>query len=201
MGKAVDGLVAALERARAAYDWERGLMHDRPAMAAARNRLRKASIHKMVDGQATEILKELDWWSIPRPRDQAEAIRAKSHLLLEMEQRAGAPGDAALRAAGFALLSWWCETRGAVTATKVNVAPGRDEGDYKPSAAVAFLAEQLPTILPSLGEGDPARPDWTPALDAAYTIARKWLEQEPPHWTDLDPGNGPIGVDFHGNLI
>jgi hypothetical protein len=198
MGKAVDGLDAALERARVAYDWERGLVHDRQAMAAARNRLRKASIRKMVDGEATEILEELDWWSIPRPRDQAEAIRAKAHLLREMEQRAGAPGDAALRAAGFALLSWWCETRGAVTATKVNVAPDRDD---KPSAAVVFLAHQLPTILPSLGEGDAARPDWTPALDAAYTIARKWLEQEPPHWTAIDASNGPIGVDFHGNFI
>lgn len=176
-------------------------MHDRSAMAVARNRLRKVSTAKMVDGQATEILVELDWWGIPRPRDEAEAVMAKSRLLSEMEQRAGAPGDAELRAAGFALLSWWCETRGAVTATKANVAPGRDEGDYKPSAAVAFLSEQLTKILPSLEEGDPSRPDWTPALDAAYTIARKWLEQESPHWTSMAPPNQPIAIDFGGNFI
>ena len=161
-------------------------MRIRPAMAANRNRLRKVSPASMVSGKATEMLAELDWWGVPRPRDLAEAERAKSYVLGELEQGAGAPGDAALRDAGFTLLSWWCEQGNVVTATKVNVAPGLDDGDFKPSAAVAFLAEQLPGILPRLGREVAQRPGWTPALDAAYTIARKWLQLQPPHWTESE---------------
>jgi hypothetical protein len=180
-------------------------MHDRPAMAAKRNRLRKIAPRRMVNGEAAEMLAELDWWGIPRPRDLAEAERAKSHLLREMAQEAGSPGDAALRAAGFALLSWWYEQGKTVTATKLSVsrgeaddnAPGDVEGNaYAPSDAVAFLAEQLPRIQPWLGKLNPERPGWTPALDAAYTIARKWLGQDTPHWTVLSPLNGPIAMDL-----
>ncbi len=133
------------------------------------------------------MLSELDWWGVPRPRGLSEAKRAKAYVLGELEQGAGAPGDPALRDAGFTLLSWWCEQGNVVTATKVNVAPGLDEGDFKPSAAVAFLAEHLPGILPWLGHEDAQRSGWTPAIDAAYTIARKWLQLKPPHWTELEP--------------
>jgi len=142
------------------------------------------------------MLVELDWWGIPRPRDIAEAERAKRELLEQLKQEAGAPGDSALRAAGFALLGWWCEQGNEVKATKVGKAAGTGgeagAGDvhgrsYAPSAVVAWLAEQFPKIVPWLGQGDPDRPGWTPALDAAYTVAQAWRAQKSPHWSEFEP--------------
>jgi hypothetical protein len=142
------------------------------------------------------MLAELDWWGIPRPSDAEEAERAKWDVLAQLEQKAGSPGDSALRAAGFALLAWWCEQGHDVKVTKVGKAAGTggdagagdlDGRTYAPSAAVQWLAEQLPKIVPWLGQSDRARPGWTPALDAAYTIAQAWRTQETPHWTTLAP--------------
>lgn len=185
----MEGLDAALERARRAYADEREMMRVRPDVARDRNRLRKVSPASMANGRAREMLAELDWWGIPRPRDLAEAECARKELVDRLEQEAGAPGDPALRAAGFELLRFWIESGNDVTATKVNQSGGAagedgagdlDGNAYAPSAAVAFLAEQLPSIVPWLGQADSARPGWTPALDAAYTIARAWRAQEPP---------------------
>lgn len=172
-------------------------MRIRRDTSRVRNRLRKVSPSSMVSGRAVEVLEQLDWWSIPRPRDIPEAHRALIRLLARLEQREeGAPGKAALRAAGFELLRWWVEQGNRVTATKRSTSAGAAGEDgagdvhgnaFAPSAAVSFLAEQLPKIDPLLALADPARPDWAPALDVAYTITRAWLEQEPPHWTALVP--------------
>jgi hypothetical protein len=174
----VEGLDAALARARQAHDDEREMMRVRADVATDRNRLRKVSPASMASGRATETLVELDWWGIPRPCDFAEAERAKHLLLARLEQReAGSPGYAEWRAAGYELLRFWIESGNVVTATKLN--QSRSGGEYKPSAAVAFLAEQLPHVVPGLGrEG---------ALAAAYTIARAWLDEKLPHWTAVVP--------------
>ena len=70
----MDSLDAAMERARSAYKWERDLMRIRPTVAANRNRLRKVSPATMVSGKAPEMLAELDWWGIPRPRDLSAGL-------------------------------------------------------------------------------------------------------------------------------
>lgn len=189
----MDGLDAALERARRAYADEREMIRPgpdgkkrvgvRPDVAKVRHRLGKVSLARMASGRAPEMLAELDWWGIPRPRDVAEAERAMLEVLDRLEQDAGAPGDSALRAAGFELLSWWVEQGNTVTATKRGASAGAagedgagdvDGNSFAPSATVAFLAEQLSHIVPELRTGDARRPGWTPALDAAYTIAQTW---------------------------
>lgn len=152
------------------------------------------------------MLEELDWWGIPRPRDLAEAERAKREVLALLEQDAGSPGGAELREAGFELLGWWRDQGNRVTVTKIDRSKGGagdlGAGDlegrtYAPSATVAWLAEQLPKIVRWLGQGADARPGWTPALDAAYTIAQawraRWRDEEPPHWTEDQPRN-PAGL-------
>ncbi len=161
----MDGLDAALERARRAYADEREMMRVRPAVAVDRNRLRKVSPASMMSGRATEMLAELDWWGIPRPRTAAEAKRAQREVLDRLEQEAGAPGDAALRAAGFVLLSWWTQRGNVVTATL-------ETDTAKDSYTVEFLSAQLPLI--------DARLDEIAARKAAYIIAQAWRAQEPP---------------------
>ena len=176
----MEGLEAALERARQAHADELGMMHIRQGVARDRNRLRKVSPVSLASGRAAEMLAELDWWGISRPRDLAEAERAKYLLLARLEQHeSGSPGYAELRAAGFELLRFWTECGNVITATKINQAQSGD--DYRPSPAVAFLAEQLPRISPAL------KPKG--ALDVAFTIARAWLDQKAPHWTATVPSS------------
>lgn len=164
----MDGLDAALERARRAYTDEREMIRPgadgkmigiRPDVAQERNRLRKVSPASMVSGRAREMLAELDWWGIPRPRTLAEAKHAHQEVLDRLEQEAGAPGDSALRAAGFELLRWWVEQGNTVTAT-IETDTASD------SYTVEFLSSQLPLINAGLDE-DAAR-------TAAYIIARAW---------------------------
>ncbi len=212
----MEGLEAALERARRAYAEKRAVMHARPEITAARNRIRDVSprsmLHPKPRERARAMLEELDWWGIPRPRDLAEAERAKEEVLAWLKQDAGSPGGAELREAGFELLDWWREQGNRVTATKVDRSQGAEgeagAGDvdgrtYAPSAAVAWLAEQLPKIVPWLGQGAAARPGWTPALDAAYTIAQawrtRWRDEEPPHWTEFEP-RPPIVIPKPGGI-
>jgi hypothetical protein len=172
----------------------------RPDITDTRNRIRDVSPRSMLAAKPREraqaMLEELDWWGIPRPHTLAEAQHAKQIVLGWLEQDAGSPGDAGLRAAGFELLDWWCEQGNKATATKVDRSQGSGgeagAGDvggraYAPSPAVAWLADQLPKIVPWLGQIDPGRPGWTPALDAAYTIAQAWRarsrdEEPPPDW-------------------
>jgi hypothetical protein len=161
----VEGLNAALERARRAYSDEREMMWTRPDVARDRNRLRKVSPARMVSGHATAMLAELDWWGIPRPKDLAEAKRARLDVLGRLEQQPGSPGDSALRAAGFELLRWWAEHGNNVTAT-IETDTARD------SYTVEFLSAHLPTIDERLDENA--------ARAAAYTIAQAWRAQEPP---------------------
>ncbi len=131
----------------------------RPDVADDRHRLRKVALSSMVNGRATEMLAELDWWGIPRPRNLAEAERARQEVRDRMEQEAGTPGDSALRAAGFELLSWWCEQGNTVTATL-------ETDTAKDSYTIEFLSAQLSLIDGGLDE--PA------ARKAAYTIAQAW---------------------------
>ena len=168
MGQAVDSLDAALERARRAYADEREMIRPgpggkmigiRPDAADDRHRLRKVALSSILNGRATEMLAELDWWGIPRPRDLAEAECARREVLDRLEQEAGAPGDSALRAAGFELLGWWVERGNTVTAT-IETDTASD------SYTVEFLSSQLPLIDAGLDE-DAAR-------TAAYIIARAW---------------------------
>lgn len=145
----MDGLDAALERARQAHTDEREMMRVRQDAARERNRLRKVSPASMVSGRAAEMLAELDWWGIPRPPNLIEAERAKEAVLSRLEQRdSGSPGYAEWRAAGFELLRFWVESGKPVTATKVN--QSIRGGEERPSAAVAFLAEHLPRVVPGL---------------------------------------------------
>jgi hypothetical protein len=130
----------------------------------------------MLNGRARETLEQLDWWGIPRPLSICEAEQAKHRLLARLEQcEQGSPGYLEWRAAGFELLRFWIDCGNEVTATKIN--QSRTGGKHRPSAAVAFLAEQLPRIPPGLGRRN--------AIDAAYTIARAWNNQRPPMWVGL----------------
>lgn len=177
----MEGLDAALERARHVYAEEREMIRPDPNgtmigvktdASGKRDRLRKNSLARMVSGRATEMLEELDWWGIPRPRDLAEAERARREVLEGLAQEPGAPGNSALRAAGFTLLGWWVEQGNAVTATL-------ETDTAKDSYTVEFLSAQLPLIDKRLDE-DGAR-------QSAYFIARAWLAQPTPHWTELAP--------------
>ena len=117
----MDGLDAALERARRACDDELEMMRVRQAVASDRNRLRKVSPASIVSGRAKEMLAELDWWGIPRPNNVTDAEHAIEQLKARLEQHAaGSPGYAEWRAAGFELLRFWTESGRPVTATKVN---------------------------------------------------------------------------------
>jgi hypothetical protein len=181
-------------------------MRARRVLASDRNRLRKVSPQSMVgeraalaaDGAAEQVLAEtgyvrgmmavprlegagemlalLDWYGIERPRNVAEAGHAKRQLLAQLEQQAGAPGDASLRAAGFTLLSWWIDQGNPVTATL-------ETDTAKDSYTVDFLGAQLRLIDEGLDE-DAAR-------QSAYTIAQAWRAQATPHWTTLDRSSGP----------
>lgn len=177
----MEGLDAALERARHIYADEREMVRLGPDgkmvgvktdASRKRDRLRKVSLARMVSGRATEMLEELDWWGIPRPRDLAEAERARRDVLEWLAQEPGAPGNSALRAAGFTLLSWWVEQGNDVTATL-------ETDTAKDSYSVEFLSAQLRLIDNELDE-DGAR-------QSAYTIARAWLAQPTPHWTESSP--------------
>lgn len=174
----MEGLEEALERARRACADELELMRLRQQTSRQRNRIRKVAPASLLNGRQPEIMDELRLWGIPQPRDPAEAERVIYLLLARLEQHeAGSPGFAEQRAAGFELLRFWAEGGRRVTATKLN--HSAEGSELKPSAAVAFLAQQLPRVFPHLQE--------EAAVDAAYRIAQAWRSQASPHWSELDP--------------
>jgi hypothetical protein len=171
-------LSEAQQRARRAYRDELDMIAIRRSVAKDRNRLRKVSTARGLDGLTAEAREELDWWgfrSLSTADDVAEGMKRVITLL---EVGRGVDGYSALRAAGRVLLDWFAARGQPITATKFGSSvegEAREDGNaYAPSEAVAFLAHHFVELDPALDAEDPARPGSHLATDAAFRVVRAY---------------------------
>lgn len=159
----MEGLDAALERARAAFDAERAQVSARRAATASHDHLRKLAPSGGYAALPKESRKDWRWHARNEPWFASLSFEDQRDHILSITGPRGPDGLPELRAAGFVLLRCFESAGQCVTATKA-------DGTRRDSAAVAFLMEHLPKLDATLRAEAVIR-------NAAYTIARDYGRQ------------------------
>jgi len=139
----VEGLEAALERAREAFETERAQVDARRTATAAHDHLRKLSPSGGYAGLPEESREDWHWHARNEPWFARLPFEQQREHVLSITGPRGPDGLAELRAAGFVLLRCFEAAGRRVTATKA-------DGTRRDSPAVAFLMEHLPQFDASL---------------------------------------------------
>ena len=177
----MDGLDAALERARIAYQSGYEMISAYRAAAKDRDRLRKLEPSGILRArkrprppathpyEADAPQDELEFWGYRMIGSVEDAATAQRDVLQMLSVGPGR-GDYdlvvdALRPAAFILLDWLADSGGKVTITK-------QDDTRRDSYAVDFLMFQIADLEPSLSERD--------RRNAAFTIGREWLAARKP---------------------
>jgi len=156
----VEGLEAALVRARQAFDAEQAQVDGRRTATAAHDQLRKLALSGGYEGLSKELRKDWRWHARNEPWFRQLSVEQQREHMLSITGPRGPDGRAALTAAGFVLLDCLADTGERITASKA-------DGTRRDSRAVAFLMEQLPLFDETLRADDVIR-------NAAYTIVRRY---------------------------
>lgn len=177
----MDGLDAALERARIAYQSGHEMIAAYRAAANDRDRLRKLEPSGIMRQRKRPRPPASHPYEADAPRDEWEFWGHRE--IGSLEDAAAAQRDAlrmlsvgpgrsdhdlvidALRPAAFILLDWLAGSGGTVTITK-------KDDTRRDSYAVEFLMFQMTDLEPSLREDD--------ARNAAFTVGREWLAARKP---------------------
>ena len=156
----MEGLDAALERARAAFDAERAQVEARRTATAAHDHLRKLAPSGGHVALPKESRKDWRWHARNEPWFAGLSFDEQRDHVLSITGPRGPDGLSELRAAGFVLLRCFEAAGQRVTATKA-------DGTRRDSSAVAFLMEHLPKLDATLRAEAVIR-------NAAYTIAQDY---------------------------
>ncbi len=153
----MEGLEAALGRARQAFDAERAQTVARHDATDAHDQLRKLSPGGGYEGLSRELRKDWRWHARNEPWFRQLPFEQQREHMMSVTGPRGPDGRPALSAAGCVLLDYLAATGQRITATKADVTRRRD------SPAVAFLMEHLPSFDEKLRAEAVVR-------NAAYTI-------------------------------
>ena len=159
----MDGLDAALERARVAFDAERAQVEARRTATANHDQLRKLATSGGYAALPKESRKDWRWHSRNEPWFARLPFEEQREHVLSITGPRGPDGFSELRAAGFVLLHCFEAAGQHVTATKA-------DGTRRDSRAVAFLMEHLPKFDAALVAEAVIR-------NAAYTIAQDYRKR------------------------
>lgn len=159
----MEGLDAALEQARAAFDAERAQIEGRRKASAAHDHLRKLAVSGGYAGLPRESRKDWRWHARNEPWFARLSFEEQRDHVLSITGPRGPDGLSALRAAGFVLLHCFEAAGQRVTATKA-------DGTRRDSYAVAFLMEHLPKLDATLRAEAVIR-------NAAYTIVKDYRQR------------------------